>query len=91
MISRELQLISYLGGQHLTKCGSVQNQELILMGIMQAFQAEYTINLLNPKDEYSTEIIRSKFTRDVASTFKEVHEELIMAMDELIPETEHST
>ena len=58
---------------------------------MQAFQAEYTINLLNPRDEYSTEIIRSKFTRDVASTFKEVHEELIMAMDELIPETEHST
>jgi len=44
---------------------------------------------LNPKDEYSTEIIRSKFTRDVVSTFKEIHEELIMAMDDLIPETEH--
>ncbi|KAF8494612.1 cytochrome P450 [Russula emetica] len=55
----------------------------------EAFQAEYTIGLLNPKDEYSTEIIRSKFTRDVASTFKEVHEELIMAIDDLIPETEH--
>jgi hypothetical protein len=82
-------MMSYLGGQHLTKCGSVHNGELILMRIMQAFQSEYTIDLLNPKDEYSTDIVRSKFTRDVASTFKEIHEELIMAMDDLIPETEH--
>ena len=82
--------MSCLGEQQWMKCVIVQNQELILMGIMQSLQTEYTEDILNPKDGYSTEIIRSKFTRDVASTFKEVHEELIMAIDDLIPETEHS-
>jgi hypothetical protein len=41
--------------------------------------------MLNPKDVYSTEIIRSKFTRDAASTFEEIRGELIMAIDDLIP------
>lgn len=52
-------------------------------------QLKYTIGLLNPKDMYSTEQIRTKFTRDLPSTFKSVCEELIMAMDELIPASDH--
>ena len=41
--------------------------------------------MLNPKDRYSTDIIRSKLMRDVASTFDEVRGELFMAVDDLIP------
>ena len=41
--------------------------------------------MLDPKDEYSIEIIRSKLTRDVASTFEEIRGELIMAIDDWIP------
>jgi hypothetical protein len=33
----------------------------------------------------STDIIRSKLTRNMAATFKEVREELIMAMDDFMP------
>jgi hypothetical protein len=70
-------------------CVSVQSGELMLMGIMKLLQSEYTIGLLNSKDSYSTDLIRSKFTRDIASTFNDIREELIMAMDDLIPATEH--
>ena len=45
--------------------------------------------MLDPNDEYSTEIIRSKFTRNLASTFEEVRGELFMAIDDLIPTNEH--
>jgi hypothetical protein len=61
----------------------------MLMGIVKILQSEYTLGILNPKDGYSTELIRTKFTRDTASTFKEAREELVMAMDDLIPATEH--
>ena len=36
-------------------------------------------------DSFHTDVIRSKLTRNIAATFKEVREELIMAMDEFIP------
>ena len=51
-------------------------------------QAEYTLDLLNEEDEYHTDIIRSQLTRNIANTFKEVREELIVAMDDLIPTRE---
>ncbi|KAF8463176.1 cytochrome P450 [Russula ochroleuca] len=54
----------------------------------EAIQSEYTLNILNPSDKYSTDIIRSKLMRDVAATFKETREELVMAMDDLIPTRE---
>jgi hypothetical protein len=63
----------------------VQNGELILIWIIQLLQSEYTLDLLNERDEYHTDIIRSQLTRNIADTFKEVREELIMAMDDLIP------
>jgi hypothetical protein len=50
------------------------------------------LDLLNECDEYHTDIIRSQLTRNIADTFKEVREELIMAMaaalDDLIPTRE---
>ncbi|KAI0272854.1 hypothetical protein BGY98DRAFT_153281 [Russula aff. rugulosa BPL654] len=52
-------------------------------------QEEYTLGILNPKDHYSSDVIRSKLTRDVASTFDEVRGELTMAIDDLIPTSEH--
>jgi hypothetical protein len=36
-------------------------------------------------DSLQTDIIRSKLTWNIAVTFKEVREELIMAMDDFIP------
>ena len=70
---------------------SVQNDELILMWIIQLIQSEYTVGLLDENDQYTTDIIRSQLTRNIANTFKEVREELIMAMDDLIPAREDST
>ena len=42
-------------------------------------------------DEYTTPLIRSKLTRDIAVTFKDVRKEIVMAMDDLVPIHEHST
>jgi hypothetical protein len=40
--------------------------------------------LLNLADSYHTDIIRSKLTRNIAATFGEVREELVLAFDDLI-------
>jgi hypothetical protein len=69
-------------------CVSVQNGVLMLMGIMKLLQSDYTIGLLNPKDTYSTDLIRTKFTRDIATTFKMACDELLIAVDDLIPATD---
>jgi hypothetical protein len=63
----------------------VQTGELIFIWIIQVIQTEYTLDLLNEHDEYHTDIIRSHLTRNIANTFNEVREELIMAVDDLIP------
>jgi hypothetical protein len=42
-------------------------------------------------DEFHTDVIRSKLTRNIAVTFKEVREELIMGMDDLVPMHEDGT
>jgi hypothetical protein len=55
-------------------------------------QSDYTLNLLNPNDDYHTDIIRSKLVmRNIDNTFKEVHEEIVMAISDLIPTHEDST
>jgi len=69
-------------------CVSVKNGEIMLMGIMKLLQSDYTIGLLNPKDTYSSDLVRSKFTRDMANTFKMACEEILMATDDLIPATD---
>jgi len=53
--------------------------------VFEFIQPEYTLNVLNMDDDYQTEVIRSKLTRNIAVTFKEVREELINTMDDLIP------
>jgi hypothetical protein len=53
--------------------------------LLQIFEPEYTLDLLDMETEYHVDITRSKFTpRNIAATFKEVREELINALEELI-------
>ena len=59
-------------------------------GLPQFIQPEYTLRVLNMDDDYQTEVIRSKLTRNIAVTFKEVREELINTMDDLIPAGKNS-
>jgi hypothetical protein len=43
------------------------------------------------EDQFHTDIIRSKLTRNIAVTFKDVREELIMAMDDFMPTSGNGT
>jgi hypothetical protein len=52
---------------------------------------DYTLDLLDKHDEYHTEVIRSKLTRNIAAAFKEVREELVYALEDLIPTGEGGT
>ena len=62
----------------------------ILTSIIQPLEPKYTMGVLNANDEYHVDIIRSQLTRNIAVISKEVREELIMAMDGLIPTHEDS-
>ena len=66
------------------------NGELIIIWIIQFFQSEYTLKVLNANDKYSTDIVRSQLTRNIAVTFEEVREEITMAIEDLIPTCEDS-
>jgi len=48
-------------------------------------QPEYTLDLLDLDNDYHTGIIRSKLTRNIADTFKDVRDELIRSLDASIP------
>ncbi|KAF8271099.1 cytochrome P450 [Lactarius quietus] len=48
-------------------------------------QLEYTQDVLDWEDEYHMEVIRTKLTRNIADTFKEVREELTRSLDTFIP------
>ncbi len=51
----------------------------------QFLQPEYTLDLLEMENDYHTDVIRSKLTRNIAVTFKEVRDELIKSLDATIP------
>ena len=68
----------------------MQKGEPILIRIIQAIQPEYTLDLLNMNDTFHVHVIRSKLTRNIAITFKDVREELVMGMGDLIPTREDS-
>ncbi len=51
----------------------------------QFLQPEYTLDLLDRDNNYHTGIIRSKLTRNIAVTFKEVRDELVRSLDASIP------
>ena len=46
---------------------------------------KYTMELLNWDDVYHVDIIRTKLTRNLADTFKEVRDELVRSLDASIP------
>ncbi|KAI0287733.1 cytochrome P450 [Russula brevipes] len=48
-------------------------------------EADYTLGLLNAKDPYYMDVLRSRLTRNSAATFKEVHEELVKALGDRVP------
>ncbi|KAI0292784.1 cytochrome P450 [Russula brevipes] len=48
-------------------------------------QPEYTMDPLDLNDVYHVDVIRSKLTRNIAVTFKEIREELVNALDDCIP------
>ena len=49
------------------------------------------LGILNMNDSFHSGVIRSKVTRNKAAILYEVHEELIMAMDDSIPTRKNST
>ncbi|KAI9447173.1 hypothetical protein BJY52DRAFT_1193545 [Lactarius psammicola] len=52
---------------------------------IESIQFEYTIDLLEMDNDYHTDVIRSKLTRNIALTFDEVRDELIRSLDASIP------
>ena len=48
------------------------------------------MDLPNDDDFYHSDVIRSKLIRNISITFKEIHEELIHALEDLIPTVEDS-
>ncbi|KAI9441477.1 cytochrome P450 [Lactarius indigo] len=48
-------------------------------------QGEYTLDLLDMNTDYHTDVIRAKLTRNIATTFKDVRDELIRSLDASIP------
>jgi hypothetical protein len=53
----------------------------------QLFQAEYTFGMLNEEDNYHNHVIRSRLTRNLASIFDRVHDEIVEAWAERITGT----
>jgi cytochrome P450 len=49
------------------------------------FQMKYTMALLDWENVYHIDIIRTKLTRNIADTFKEVRDELVRSLDASIP------
>jgi hypothetical protein len=53
--------------------------------LSQFLQTDYTLNWLNKHDDYHADVVRSKLTRNIAVTFKDVREELIYTLEDSIP------
>ncbi|KAH9959807.1 cytochrome P450 [Russula dissimulans] len=62
-----------------------------MLSVNEAFkeflQMDYTLNYLNEQDMYHKDVIRSKMTRNITTTFDQVEDELQMALREWIPTT----
>ncbi|KAI0254414.1 cytochrome P450 [Lactifluus subvellereus] len=56
----------------------------MLEPVLEDLQFKYTLDLLNMDDFYHTDVIRSRLTRNIAVTFKDVHEELVMTLGNAI-------
>ena len=53
----------------------------MFISTFQLLQSEFTTGELELKNEYHVDVIRSKLTRSLAVTFKEVRDELIRTLD----------
>jgi hypothetical protein len=53
--------------------------------LREVLQPAHTLDLLELDNDYHTDLIRSKLTRNVAETFNEVHDELVRSLDASIP------
>ena len=53
--------------------------------LSQILQSEYTLGLPNDDSFYHSDVIRSKLTRNIATTFKDVYDELISSLEDSIP------
>ncbi|KAI0245471.1 cytochrome P450 [Lactifluus subvellereus] len=53
--------------------------------IRESIQTDYTLNLLNMEDSYHASVIRSRLTRNIATTFDQVRDELAAALGDCIP------
>ncbi len=49
----------------------------------QILQTEYTLDPLAMDDKYHASVIRSKLTRNIASTFKQVRDEFVKSLEAL--------
>jgi len=56
--------------------------------LSQILQSEYTLDLPNDDNFYHSDVIRSKLTRNIAATFKDVYDELINSLEDSIPTDE---
>jgi len=74
----DVRVLATKGGAHVSR------------GISQFLQTDYTLDMLNKDDIYHVDIIRTRLTRNIAVTFKEVREEFIHALKDLIPTDEDS-
>jgi hypothetical protein len=59
--------------------------------LSQFLQVDYTLDVLNKHDFYHEGIVRSKLTRNLAVILKDVRDELVYALEDLIPTGEDST
>ncbi|KAI0245478.1 cytochrome P450 [Lactifluus subvellereus] len=53
--------------------------------VRELFQMDYTFSLLNMEDTYHRSVFRSRLTRNIATTFDQVRDELAAALGDCIP------
>ncbi|KAH9067784.1 cytochrome P450 [Lactarius vividus] len=57
----------------------------ITASAIESLQVEYTLDILDMSTDYHTDVIRTKLTKNIAATFKDVRDELIGSLDASIP------
>ncbi|KAI9441476.1 cytochrome P450 [Lactarius indigo] len=74
------------GPEHIEDVRKAPDDVLsIIASTIEFLQAEYTLDLLDMDTGYHTDVIRVKLTRNIATTFKDVRDELIRTLDASIP------
>ncbi|KAN0130728.1 Cytochrome P450 [Lactarius tabidus] len=53
--------------------------------VRESLQTKYTMDLVDADNSYHVDIVRTKLTRNIADTFKQVRDELVRSLDVSIP------